>query len=534
MKSSDAWLCAPLAAASLLAGLTATSVAHADLPTNVPPPPPLNWQPCEGVTGRDCSTLTVPLDYADLTKGTLDIPVVRIPAGDPSKRVGTLVYNPGGPGQAAAYQLWDLDNAYLLEHRWFSADLLARFDIVAYNPRGTSEGIVCKDAAMAAVYQETNRFSRSNTELATLLNLEHKINANCHDDNQPLVNHVNSASVVRDMEQLRRAAGWTTFSYLGRSYGTFLGYRYARLYPGKLRALMLDAAIDRSVTDQQASEENAIDSEQLWQDFKVWCQAKTECRLRGMDIESEVTALMARARATPLPATRADDPPYEGLTTRPVNDWQLSFAIQVAAAAGDITFPAVEQLLGDAILHNDGSTARIIWDSATDASAGPNGEVIYPPQDYSVNRAVNCSDTKWSQTWATPTNVLTYINRMKQVAPRMGETNAVQAIICYNWVTAPVEPAPLTVSFPTAVPTLVVGGTKDASTPFVWSQRIATKTGGRLLTRQGYGHTSYDKSRCAQQKTDQFLISLTLPPAGTVCQTDADLYPIQNPILPPL
>jgi hypothetical protein len=92
----------------------------------------------------------------------------------------------------------------------------------------------------------------------------------------------------------------------------------------------------------------------------------------------------------------------------------------------------------------------------------------------------------------------------------------------------------LTVSFPTPVPTLVVGGTKDGSTPFVWSQRIATKTGGRLVKREGYGHTSYDKSRCAQQKTDQFLISLTLPPAGTVCATDPDLYPPQGPLIPPL
>lgn len=531
MKSSDTLLCASLAAASLFAGLAA-SVAHAGLPTNVPPPPPLNWQPCEGVPSRDCATLTVPLDYADLTKGTLDIPVVRIPAGDPANRVGTLVYNPGGPGQAAGYALLN-DNAYLLDRRIFSADLLARFDIVGYNPRGTTEGIVCMDAALAAVYQETNRFSRSNTQLATLLNLEHQLNANCRDNNQPLVNHVNSASVVRDMEQLRRAAGWTTFSYLGRSYGTFLGYRYARLYPGRLRALMLDAAIDRSVTEQQASEENALGSEQLWQDFKGWCQATTSCRLRGMDIETEVTALMARARANPLPAPRADDL-FPGPTTRPANDWLLSFAIQVTAAAGDITFPAVEQLLGDAILHNDGSVARLIWDSATGASAGPNGEVNYPPEDYAVNRAVTCSDTTWSQKWDTPSDVLTYINRLKQVAPRMGETNAVQTIICYDYAIAPVEPTPLTVSLPAPVPTLVVGGTKDGSTPFVWSQRIATKTGARLLKREGYGHTSYDKSRCAQQKTDQFLISLTLPPTGTVCPTDPDLYPPQGPILPPL
>jgi pimeloyl-ACP methyl ester carboxylesterase len=236
-----------------------------------------------------------------------------------------------------------------------------------------------------------------------------------------------------------------------------------------------------------------------------------------------------------LPAERADDPPYDefNLTTRPVNDWLLAFGMTFIASDGDAAFPALEQMLGDAILHNDGSTARIIYDFSLGASLAPSGNVQYAP-DNSINRAVNCVDRTWSQRWNLPTDVRPFVNRLQQVAPRLGEASAFQMTICFKYPIPPVEAPPLNVSLPTSVPTLVVGGTKDGSTPFVWSQRIAQRTAARLLVREGYGHVSYDKSRCAQQAMDLFLTDLALPPAGTVCQTDPDLYPPAGPILPPL
>ena len=157
----------------------------------------------------------------------------------------------------------------------------------------------------------------------------------------------------------------------------------------------------------------------------------------------------------------------------------------------------------------------------------------YAP-DNSINRAVNCVDRTWSQRWNLPTDVRPFVNRLRQVAPRLGEASAFQMTICFKYPIPPVEAPPLNVSLPTHVPTLVVGGTKDGSTPFVWSQRISQRIAARLLVREGYGHVSYDKSRCAQQAMDLFLTDLALPPVGTVCQTDPDLYPPAGPILPPL
>ena len=212
MKSRNAQMRAPLATLVLLGGITAFPSAFADLPVNAPPPPPLKWKPCVENRTRDCATLTVPLSYADLSKGTIDLAVVRIKAADPARRVGVLVWNNGGPGNGPGSALLD-DNDTLITFRTFSAELLARFDIVGFDPRGVREGISCKDG-IQEVYWETNFLARSDAELNTRMNLERTVNRNCRDNNQPLVNHVDSASVVRDMEQPPR--GWLDDVQLSR------------------------------------------------------------------------------------------------------------------------------------------------------------------------------------------------------------------------------------------------------------------------------------------------------------------------------
>jgi TAP-like protein len=152
--------------------------------------------------------------------------------------------------------------------------------------------------------------------------------------------------------------------------------------------------------------------------------------------------------------------------------------------------------------------------------------------DNSTNRAIVCSDLTISQRLRTIPDVRAFINRLKQVAPRFGESAAFQTAVCFGFPIPPIEPPPLNVSLPVPVPTLVVGGSEDGATPFVWSQRIAQRIGGRLLTREGYAHVSYDKSTCVRETTDHFLTDLVLPPAGKVCATDD--FPPESPLLPPL
>jgi pimeloyl-ACP methyl ester carboxylesterase len=516
-KSRYARIAAPLAAASVLLSIAVAPPIYADLPTKAPPPPPLAWQACPDSPTRDCATLTVPLDYADLSKGTIDLPVVRAPATDPATRIGAIFYNPGGPGVPVSGTLKDPDLTWL-----FNAQLLSRFDIVGVDPRGTTNGIECVDTAFLEQYWETSHLPRTDAEIGNLMGLERQYNRACRDNNLPLIKHVDTASVVRDMEQLRRAAGLATFSYFGNSYGTFIGYRYARLYPGKLRALVLDAVVDRSSPDQQHIEESNRSFDSMWQQFKTWCHATASCRMRGRDIEGDVDTLMAQARVNPLPAPRA---PF---TTRPANDWILTFALQFTTQFGDITFNWVDQVISEALLDNDASVARYIYDISTGATL-PGGE--YFP-DRAQRRTITCLDTNWSNKLVTIADVKKLAAKLRQDSPRLGESNTYQVTNCFGYPIEPIETPPLQVSLTNPPPILVVGGSRDASTPLLWAQRMASKlAGSRLLVRDGYGHGSYGKSRCIQQHVDSFFINLTLPPAGTVCPTDPDLYPPQAPLL---
>jgi pimeloyl-ACP methyl ester carboxylesterase len=506
-----------LAALSGVFGLQTLSHATG-LPTTAPPPPPLMWHPCPDSPTRDCATLTVPLDYADLGKGFIDLPVARVRATGSS--IGTLVYNPGGPGQGVTGILKDPK----LGDPQFTSTLLSRFDLVGFDPRGTTDGILCMTGSMQEQYWESNLLPRTTPQLNTRIAQESEINRGCRDNNQPLVNHVNSASTVRDIEQLRRAMGLNTFNYMGRSYGTFLGYRYAKLYPGHLRAMVLDAAVDLSTTDNKSFMESAAAYDRMWTQFKAWCQVNTSCHFRNQNIDTVFNQLLAAARNHPIPAPRAP------ITQRPVNDWILTFIAQAFAAPGDITFNSVDQLIYEATL-NDASVARYFYDAVTGAQ--PDGS--YFP-DSSQHRAIICEDTTWSRQLTTPSSILALVAEAKQNAPRFGEASVSQGPVqCVGFPIPAVEPPPLPVQLTGVPPVLVVGATLDAMTPLVWAQHISSQiSGSRLLTRTGYGHISYDKSRCVQQKVDNYLISLTLPAAGATCPTDPDLYPPQELLLPPL
>lgn len=517
---SPAWLAQLSAALIAAAGFTA---AHAttELPTTAPPPPPISWQPCPDspFPNRDCGTLTVPLDYANLAAGTIDLPVARARAT--GSKVGTLVYNPGGPGQGATdtlgYDVLDVSFTPLLQ---------SRFDIVGFDPRGVSEGIRCMDPGLQETYWETNLIPRTSAERNNRVSLEQQVNQGCLANNDPLVRHVDSASTVRDLEQLRRALGLDKINYMGRSYGTFLGYRYAKLYPGRLRAMVLDAAIDRSVPDLAAFLENAASSDKMWTQYKAWCKVGSNpCKMRGRDIDAVFDQTLAQARVNPLPAPRAP------ISQQPVNDWILTFVAQLFASFGDITFNSLDQLVYEASL-GDGSLARYFYDYSTGV-IDPSGNRA---PDNETNRAINCLDLRWSQTLQTPTDLQMLLLQAKSVAPRFGEASVGGGpAICIGYPLPPIEPTPLPVFLTGVPPIVVIGATLDASTPYIWSQRIATLIqGSRLITRTGFGHVSYDKSRCVQQKVDAYLINLTAPANGTACPTDPDLYPPQPLQLPPL
>jgi pimeloyl-ACP methyl ester carboxylesterase len=495
-------------ALAVAALMSAAVPAHAgtsggtQLPTTVPVPPPLNWQPCEANSARECATLKVPLNYANLSEGYIDLPVARRRATTQS--LGPLVMNFGGPVSAAAFAIEDSDERL---QAFIPPEVMERYDVVGLNARAMTDGINCFDEQTAQEYWQTNHFTRTSAELDHLLQLEQAANQRCLANNQPLIRHMSSAESIRDLESLRLALGVNQFSFFGLSYGTFFGNRYAALYPGRLKAMVLDAVVDHSISDPEILYDLNTAHEAAWTAFKQWCaDTANTCRLRGQDLDALFNQALAKARSPGIPA------PYDPIDpARPVNDWELDFALEYTVTFG-VLYPWTEEILYRTTL-NDASLAGYIYDVKVGASG--------------TFRAITCVDSRWSQLLPNASAAHAFTLSAKAVSPHFGESDFVQAPQqCYQFPVPPTEPPPLNMTVAAGIPpVLVIGGVLDRSAPFKWAQHVASLIpGSRLIVRNGTGHVSVDKSRCVRKIVSDYLVLNIAPASGTQCSSDPDLW----------
>jgi pimeloyl-ACP methyl ester carboxylesterase len=216
------------------------------IPVSVPLPPPLVWAPCEVNPAHDCAMLSVPLNYANLAEGFIELPVPRRGASGPGQFLGPMVMNFGGPAFPSGSALAGAGDEN------FTCEMLEFYDLVAIDARGTTNNVICFDSSQLGEYWETNHFARSTAALNHLLDLERAANQRCLQHDPSLVRHMSSAESIRDLESLRLALGVNQFTFFGISYGTFFGNRYATLYPGRIRAMVLDAVVDHGISDRRS------------------------------------------------------------------------------------------------------------------------------------------------------------------------------------------------------------------------------------------------------------------------------------------
>jgi pimeloyl-ACP methyl ester carboxylesterase len=438
-----------------------------------------------------CATLWVPLDYAHPALGTIPTAVVIVPALDPAQRLGSLLLNPGGPGESGVEFVAD-------QYAEFSA-LNERFDLVGFDPRGTtgSDAVACEstqglDHNIGIDPMASGNPSREADLVATSLAFADA----CRLHSGALLAHVSTADAARDMDALRAALGDAKLSYLGFSYGTYLGAVYASLFPTHIRAMVLDGDLDPSLDFLDLSVQQGASFEASYQEFVSRCAQLAACPL-GATPDATITSLLTGLAARPLTAPDGRSVGRGLALTALVaamyvpDDWGIFYAAFSQAAHGNV---APLESLADAL------TGR-----------GPSGF------DHSIeaNAAINCADH------AVPESLAAYDSRAAQVAaqePHFGQEEVYSVLACAFWAVHGPPPAPLHVT--TAPPILLVGATHDPATPYAWSQSLARQLKGAvLLTREGYGHTSYEFSACVRAAVDAYLEGLTLPAAGTVCPT---------------
>ncbi len=453
--------------------------------------PPLEFRACAGSPGLQCATMTVPLDYAEPGGTTIAIAVARLPAFT-AHPGGSIVVNPGGPGESGI--------AYLEEAAGRFATLRASYDIVSFDPRGTgrSEPARCLAPSDLDAYFALDPIDMSSANQMTIEALSQRFAAGCLARNGRRLLFLGTQYAARDLEELRRALGEPKLTYLGLSYGTYLGEVYASLYPKNVRAMVLDGVEDPSLSLITESEAQATSFERDLTDFEAGCAHG--CGFTGTPA-SVIAQVLARAARQPLQANGRSLTRGEALTGiltylyEPAEDRDLELA------------------LANALTRAARGNAGLLLGSADDyLGRGSNG--TYSPVA-EANVSIACADG------AVPTAVSTYATeaqRMNVIDPVFGADVVWGLLVCADW---PFHPAAREFHTVDTVPLLLVGATGDPATPYQWAVgALPFFPGSVLLTRDGDGHVSFGKSRCADADEAAYLTRLVLPPAGTVCRTN--------------
>ncbi|MEV0798208.1 alpha/beta fold hydrolase [Kribbella sp. NPDC050281] len=418
--------------------------------------------------------------------------MARRPADDPAHRIGTLFYNPGGPGDGA------VDNVVAAE-TFFSATLRARFDIVGVDPRGVggSTPIRCGVPALTPDYAF---FPRTQGEFDAMVAHNRALAQSCLQQTGPLFVHADTVSVARDHEAVRIALGVSKVNWLGLSYGTQVGAQYAQLFPKRTRAMVLDAALDHSSPDVQLIADAAKTVEEAFERFADWCDTAADCVLRGQDVRAVYDNLVRSADLNPIPVEGALRPVTGDDIRMNTPGWLAAKTPNVLA--GELSWPVFSELLRRAVAG----------DAQFFAFPPPAG-----PTDFLFTRIANhCGD--YVSDIHTFAEMQQRIEMGRQLAPHLqGASEFWSGGLCIGYPFKVANPErSLNVK---GVPTLIVHATHDPSVSYQWAFGLAAQIqGSSVLSRLGDGHTSYYTSDCARAATDQFLLTKQST-AAPVCTT---------------
>ncbi|MFZ5870994.1 MAG: alpha/beta hydrolase [Actinomycetota bacterium] len=452
------------------------------------------WEPCgERV---ECSTVTVPVDWDSPDGETLELAVVRRPAD--GQRTGSLLMNPGGPGASGVDYVADYGESST------TRTLREAYDLVGFDPRGVgeSEPVDCLDDAEMDAYLAMDVDPTTPEGIEQMRAEAEEFAAGCAQDAGELLANVDTVSAARDMDVLRAVLGDERLNYLGKSYGTLLGAVYAELFPQRVGRLVLDGALDPTLSYAEVGIGQARGMEQALRAYVEDCPARETCPLRG-DVEDgleQVRSVIRTAEERPL---RTED------AGRPLTS-SLAFYGLVAPLYDDASWPVLDEALEQAFV-GDGSGLLRIADIYSDRQ--PDGS--YASNLLEAFNAVNCLDYPVD---ASPETMAQVAQQLQEASPTFGEALAYGEVLCDAW---PVEPVGLPESLDAegAPPVLVVGTTGDPATPYEWSVALAEQLdGARLLTWDGEGHTAYMRgSACVDAAVDAYLVDGVLPGDGATC-----------------
>lgn len=497
------------AAAVLATGLTLGAcglASNGDAPTATPTSSPaaglqsyysqqVQWRQCLG--GMECTKVQVPLDYAQADAGRIRLAVARTPLADGSKRLGSLVLNPGGPGgsgiqyaQAAQYEL--------------GADVLKSYDIVGFDPRGVgrSRPIQCMDDAQTDKFISTVGPPANAAQAEAVLTASRSVGKTCEQNSPALTPNVGTVEAARDMDIIRSVIGDEKLNYLGKSYGTFLGLTYADLFTDRVGRFVLDGVIDPTLTNDGLAKGQAEGFQLALSRFIANCPKHADCPL-----PTDPSAGLAKINDW---LAKLATKPIKGQPGRPLTRPMALNGIVGSLYDQGSGWPALRFGL-DAGFKGDGAPLEEMLDSFI--SRGPDGR--YTDNSIDALYAVNCLDRPDR---ADATRTAELATQWLKTAPTFGADLAWGNYPCHDWP-APATDGPHEVKAAGASPILLVGTTNDPATPYPWAVAVSKQLeNNSLITFNGDGHTGYGRgSGCVDDKVDAYLIDGRMPAANVTC-----------------
>lgn len=490
----------------------------------------ISWSKCMGMEAPDdlqCAKVTVPLDYAKPRAGTLDLALARYRATARHKR-GSVLLNFGGPGGAGVPGLAAGGKEFM--------DLTDEYDVVSFDPRGVgrSSPVSCGDGTDEALDATADDTALARDPRAVLARLRRAADQ-CAKHSGPVLPHIGTVNVARDLDITRQALGDKKLNYLGFSYGTRLGAVYAAQFPDKVGRLVLDGVDTLTEPLSEQGVAGAAGQQTALEDFLDWCVKDIACPF-GTDARGareEVVRLVASLDEDPVPTGFGPDFTGQDLVS----------AIGQALYS-EALWPSLERALAELVEQGDttgvlgfagggsGAPAGTRFSSrATGSPAGdPTGSPLADAEDVPLDNlpaalmAVNCADDPDRPGADRIGRDLARLRAAyEQASPVFGRYRLTEYLMCYgrpkgtDFIREKVRDV--------RTPKMLLVGTRgDPATPYRWTVETAKRLGDAavVLDNRGEGHTGYGSSKCVHRKVDDFLLYGSLPPDGSSCGPERD------------
>ncbi|MBT2365218.1 alpha/beta fold hydrolase [Streptomyces sp. ISL-10] len=474
----------------------------------------LDWQPCPapseaegggpkpsplpGGTTWECSFLDAPLDWDEPDGETIELALIRARARDTANRIGSLVFNFGGPGGSGVATL----PAAAMDY----GALQARYDLVSFDPRGVGRSVPveCLDDRQMDEYVAEDATPDDAAEEEEFAGNVRRFSESCEENSGHELPHVGTIDAARDMDLIRQVLGDDKLHYFGISYGTELGGVYAHLFPKRVGRAVFDAVVDPNENSEQGSLGQAEGFQLALTNFLKDCVERgDDCRLPGstvQEIQNWIIGFLGGLDSKPIPG---------------IGERKLTQSQALNGIAQTLYSREYWELLEQGLDEAEGGNGALLM-AFSDAMTGRSENGRYS-NIQAAGTAIRCVDSKARYTLE---QTKAKLPAFRKASPVFGEFLAWGLMGCTDWPVQGTWSHP-DVSAPGAAPIVVIGNTGDPATPYEGAKAMAEALGkgvGIQVTYRGQGHGAYGNSACVDRAVDDYLLNGRVPKDGTVCR----------------